>query len=241
MGDFKQFQRRPGRSLVCIKQTNSLKKVTFLMLHLFNIWSHLSASYISSSSLSRMLSSSLCHTTSVNLFITKLKVPNFRQCVLSAQIMLLYTVNYIWFHGMSNPCFPSYKSQPVISTTQLAHILFLMMKLLVPAFLLLALGHLATAEVVQSFGTCSNFFFMHTPPTGPSGSDYRRICQKRTYTDGYEFATLYDTSRKIPVYSAYKFQKHGSCKSNAWYIEPQVSCGFSLTLWCLSDLYTVEK
>ena len=102
------------------------------------------------------------------------------------------------------------------------------MKLLVSAFLLLALGYLATAEVVASFtGTCSNFFLRNQPPTGPTGPQYKEICQKKA--GNYEFATLYDTSNKIPVYSAYEYQAYGRCsRKTSWYIEPQVSGSFSL-------------
>ncbi|XP_062278072.1 endonuclease domain-containing 1 protein-like [Scomber scombrus] len=96
------------------------------------------------------------------------------------------------------------------------------MKLLVSAFLLLALGYLATAEVLpSSFQKCNNFFLKKQPPTGPAGPQYKKICQKRDPAAGYEFATLYDTNLRIPIYSAYEFQSKGSC-SRTWYIEPQL-------------------
>ncbi|KAM7379999.1 hypothetical protein PAMP_003329 [Pampus punctatissimus] len=96
------------------------------------------------------------------------------------------------------------------------------MKLLVPAFLLLALGYLVTAEVVDSFEKkCSQFFLMGKPPTELSGSHYRKICPEKTAGD-CEFATLYDTNHKIPVYCAYLFQKQGRCKRRStWDIDPQ--------------------
>ncbi|CAK6978130.1 endonuclease domain-containing 1 protein-like [Scomber scombrus] len=98
------------------------------------------------------------------------------------------------------------------------------MKLLVPAFLFLALGYLATAEVLPPpFQKCSNFFLKNQPPTGPLGNQYMEICQKRDPAAGYEFATLYDTNLRIPIYSAYEFQSKGSCSRNTpWYIEPQL-------------------
>ena len=150
-------------------------------------------------------------------------------CLISTNKAAMHCHPYMgWFDLMPNPSLPSYKSQPAISMTQLSHILFIM-KLLVPAFLLLALGYLGTAEVVQSFGKCLDFFFKGIPPNLLSDSKYKTICQKRTEANGYEFATLYDTNLRIPVYSAYKFQAQGSCSRNTpWYIEPQVSGSFSL-------------
>ena len=102
---------------------------------------------------------------------------------------------------------------------------FFVMKLLVSAFLLLAPSYPATAEVVELFtGRCDDFFFKGQPPTGPTGGHYKKICQKKTPAGGYEYATLYDTSRRIPVYSAYKFQGQGNMRKTSWDIEPQVSC-----------------
>ncbi|KAI5108656.1 endonuclease domain-containing 1 protein-like, partial [Silurus meridionalis] len=48
------------------------------------------------------------------------------------------------------------------------------------------------------------------------------ICQR--WNNNYRFATVYDTERRIPVYSAYTFlQKGGSDRDDEWKIEPQVS------------------
>ncbi|XP_067456203.1 endonuclease domain-containing 1 protein-like [Thunnus thynnus] len=95
------------------------------------------------------------------------------------------------------------------------------MKLLVSSFLLLVLSYPATAEVVESFTTCEQFFFKSQPPTEPSGVQYKKICQKTE--DGYQFATLYDTNRRIPVYSAYKFQGRVTYeRKDKWLIEPKL-------------------
>ncbi len=50
---------------------------------------------------------------------------------------------------------------------------------------------------------------------------YKLICQK--YQNAYKFATLYDTTNKIPVFSAYIYT--GSYRGRPhilWKIEPQV-------------------
>eukprot|EP00064_Thunnus_orientalis_P017642 superscaffoldBa00003804_g17726 len=96
------------------------------------------------------------------------------------------------------------------------------MKLLVSAFLLLALSYPATAEVVTSFATCNNFFFNGQPPIGPTAATYKKICQ-RTQASGYKYATLYDTRNKIPVYSAYEFVGYVACgRKDTWFIEPKL-------------------
>lgn len=49
---------------------------------------------------------------------------------------------------------------------------------------------------------------------------YKTICQK--YEGEYRFATLYDTTNRIPVFSAYRFTG-GKFKANMeWMIEPQL-------------------
>uniref|UniRef100_A0A3B4UYS2 Endonuclease domain-containing 1 protein-like n=1 Tax=Seriola dumerili TaxID=41447 RepID=A0A3B4UYS2_SERDU len=51
----------------------------------------------------------------------------------------------------------------------------------------------------------------------------------------YYFATLYDTARRIPVYSAYKFEKSDKCaRENRWFVEPQVHHT------CLYNMMTAE-
>ncbi|KAM7382814.1 hypothetical protein PAMP_002521 [Pampus punctatissimus] len=94
------------------------------------------------------------------------------------------------------------------------------MKLLVPAFLLLVLSDPATAEVVQSFTTCDDFFVTRKPPSGLQGT---HICQIKTQAASYQFATLYDISQRIPIYSAYRFHGKATCqRKNTWDIEPQL-------------------
>ncbi|XP_067456391.1 endonuclease domain-containing 1 protein-like isoform X3 [Thunnus thynnus] len=126
--------------------------------------------------------------------------------------------------GWFKPSPPNYKSQPSISKKELYidNISFFIMKLLVSVFLLLALSYPATAEVVTSFATCNNFFFNGQPPIGPTAATYKKICQRTQASGGYEYATLYDTSRRIPVYSAYKFQGQGNMRKTTWDIEPQL-------------------
>ncbi|XP_044215286.1 endonuclease domain-containing 1 protein-like [Thunnus albacares] len=174
-----------------------------------------------------MCSSLLYCNTSANPILTKLKLPDLEICVQSAQIRLICAVIHMWgWFGLKfKPSLPSHKSQPVISKKELYidNISFFIMKLLVSAFLLLALSYPATAEVVESFtGRCDNFFFKGQPPIGPTGDQYKKICQKKTQAGGYEYATLYDTSRRIPVYSAYKFQGQGNMRKTTWDIEPQL-------------------
>ncbi|XP_076859370.1 endonuclease domain-containing 1 protein-like [Brachyhypopomus gauderio] len=93
--------------------------------------------------------------------------------------------------------------------------------------LLFFLGSSAVVgEVVINFSiTCPQFFAtpngVATPPTVLPGTQYKQICQKRA--NQYEYATLYDTKNRIPVYSAYKYEGHTSCdRKDKWYIEPQL-------------------
>ncbi|KAI5108655.1 endonuclease domain-containing 1 protein-like, partial [Silurus meridionalis] len=82
------------------------------------------------------------------------------------------------------------------------------MKLL-PLVLLLSIAPLTLTEVVKDFGRskCSKFFFRGSnkksiiTPTAFKGNQYKQICQH--WNKVYRFATLYDTQRRIPVYSAY--------------------------------------
>uniref|UniRef100_A0A8C2EN98 Endonuclease domain-containing 1 protein n=1 Tax=Cyprinus carpio TaxID=7962 RepID=A0A8C2EN98_CYPCA len=79
-----------------------------------------------------------------------------------------------------------------------------------------------SAEVVREFREkCADIFANGASPTILHGHQYKQICQtlkKKVY-----YATLYDTDNKIPVYSAYKFNKAIRCqRKHVWCIEPQL-------------------
>ncbi|XP_034532251.1 endonuclease domain-containing 1 protein-like [Notolabrus celidotus] len=63
---------------------------------------------------------------------------------------------------------------------------------------------------------------MQTPPAGIKGTTLKRICQK--YADKLRFATLYDSSHRLPVFSAYIFKKSDGKKrmDTPWMYEPQL-------------------
>ncbi|KAG8138476.1 hypothetical protein E2320_004407, partial [Naja naja] len=80
----------------------------------------------------------------------------------------------------------------------------------------------ATGEVVDRFKTCTRFFFNHKPPElSLMPKNLATICQY--YRGRYRFATLYDRDRRIPIFSAYKYQPGGSGRTNDWKIEPQLA------------------
>ncbi|KAF5892472.1 endonuclease domain-containing 1 protein-like, partial [Clarias magur] len=81
------------------------------------------------------------------------------------------------------------------------------------------------AEVVNSFQTCPQFFYKNRAPVG-FDQNAREICQMLTEYSRYFYATLYSTSHKIPLYSAYTFDygcrnSQDGRKSGNWFIEPQ--------------------
>ncbi|XP_056585678.1 endonuclease domain-containing 1 protein-like [Triplophysa dalaica] len=80
----------------------------------------------------------------------------------------------------------------------------------------------ASARVVQTFeNQCDGFFADKQPPIITPTPTFQKICQ--TLNDVVYYATLYDTSNKIPVYSAYKFEGLIKCeRQSPWYIEPQL-------------------
>lgn len=90
------------------------------------------------------------------------------------------------------------------------------------SFSLLMVSHLTSATVSTNFKDCNHFFYMQTPPAGISGTSLKRICQK--YADKLRYATLYDSSRHLPLYSAYIFKKSDgkSRMDTPWMYEPQV-------------------
>ncbi|XP_041841949.1 endonuclease domain-containing 1 protein-like [Melanotaenia boesemani] len=70
------------------------------------------------------------------------------------------------------------------------------------------------AEVVNSVSNCSEFLLEGSPPQIPGiiengvikdQNRYKLICQ--TFNNKRRFLTVYDTTNKIPVFSAYKFKK----------------------------------
>ncbi|KAI2643043.1 Endonuclease domain-containing 1 protein [Labeo rohita] len=78
----------------------------------------------------------------------------------------------------------------------------------------------------NNFSKCKMFFLNNAPPdfTPPAGVSVKPICQC-LWDDNdqqlYLFATLYSTTWKIPVYSAYLFGSPNIGRCDAWYIEPQ--------------------
>ncbi|XP_041727278.1 endonuclease domain-containing 1 protein-like [Coregonus clupeaformis] len=91
-------------------------------------------------------------------------------------------------------------------------------------------------QVVNSFDpNCRDFFLNGTTPNitnifvggrvqiqNQNPDRYKLICQK--YNNKYRFATLYDTTNKIPVFSAYTYTGYiKGKKRNKWKIEPQLN------------------
>ncbi|XP_054148419.1 endonuclease domain-containing 1 protein-like [Melozone crissalis] len=81
------------------------------------------------------------------------------------------------------------------------------------------LGH---SEVVNSFDNCPQFFYDGIPPDGAlNPTNPARICQR--FRNSYHYATLYDRDRRIPVYSAYKYQPVEEKRPRGWwFLEPQL-------------------
>ncbi|XP_045070420.1 endonuclease domain-containing 1 protein-like isoform X2 [Coregonus clupeaformis] len=100
-----------------------------------------------------------------------------------------------------------------------------------------------SAGVVNRFNpNCSDFFLEGTTPNLPGilvdgtvkdQNRYKPICQlfkymkKKKVYNTYMFATLYDTTNKIPVFSAFTFTGVGPSESrpDTWMIEPQLDGG----------------
>ncbi|NWS18729.1 ENDD1 protein, partial [Pachyramphus minor] len=81
------------------------------------------------------------------------------------------------------------------------------------------LGH---GEVVDSFtNTCNQFFYQNMPATdGLLPENPAWICQ--TLNNQRLYATLYDRNRRIPVYSAYKYEQGTGKRPGEWMVEPQL-------------------
>ncbi|XP_068078594.2 endonuclease domain-containing 1 protein [Danio rerio] len=84
------------------------------------------------------------------------------------------------------------------------------------------------SEVLNDFTQCSQYFLDNTAPkfTAPKGVSVKPICQCLWDEDDQQrflFATLYSTTWKIPIYSAYVFDgRETTGRCDAWYIEPQL-------------------
>ena len=94
----------------------------------------------------------------------------------------------------------------------------------------------AKCEVDQGFGNCMQYFYKRTPPslTRSFAEPPKSICQR--YDNAYRYATLYSTSLKVPVYSAYTLPDpcSGSPKPerrSTWFVEPQVGNTFDLVIY----------
>uniref|UniRef100_A0A8C8RSM3 Endonuclease domain-containing 1 protein-like n=1 Tax=Pelusios castaneus TaxID=367368 RepID=A0A8C8RSM3_9SAUR len=84
---------------------------------------------------------------------------------------------------------------------------------------------LGLAEVDSDFKNCKSFFYGGKKPEGFDTKKLNRvnICQK--YDNRYFFATYYDKSSRIPIWSAYTMNI-GNCqerKPSDWMVEPQLS------------------
>ncbi|XP_053272384.1 endonuclease domain-containing 1 protein [Pleuronectes platessa] len=105
------------------------------------------------------------------------------------------------------------------------------MPFLLPLLALLLLSAAPTVtEVVTSMSDCDQYFLNQAPPQIGGileggiilkQNRYKPICQ--TLRDERIFVTLYDTTNKIPVFSAYKYTGiKDIARQNQWKIEPQL-------------------
>uniref|UniRef100_A0ACB8FMQ4 Uncharacterized protein n=1 Tax=Sphaerodactylus townsendi TaxID=933632 RepID=A0ACB8FMQ4_9SAUR len=77
------------------------------------------------------------------------------------------------------------------------------------------------SEVMSTFSECRQFFFKEKFPNDAlKPLNPARICQK--YKNKYFFATMYDKTKRIPIYSAYVYDPQPVQSSEEWMIEPQL-------------------
>ncbi|XP_027766771.1 endonuclease domain-containing 1 protein-like [Empidonax traillii] len=81
---------------------------------------------------------------------------------------------------------------------------------------------LGQGEVVESFGSCPQFFYQNfTPGNALTPPNAANICQ--TLNNQQFFATLYNKDKRIPVYSAYIYKRErGKRPTLQWMVEPQL-------------------
>ncbi|XP_051526729.1 endonuclease domain-containing 1 protein-like [Myxocyprinus asiaticus] len=108
-----------------------------------------------------------------------------------------------------------------------------MMVLIILSAVLMLAFQCAVSYVVDDFSKCSEFFLdsqsPHIPAVLEGGKSqnqnrYKIICQGANKV--YTFATLYNTTSRIPVFSAYKYSGKGKfsrkVRKQHWKIEPQL-------------------
>ncbi|XP_041926974.1 endonuclease domain-containing 1 protein-like [Alosa sapidissima] len=81
-----------------------------------------------------------------------------------------------------------------------------------------------TATIERDFSPeCREFLYMGTPPVGIESGTLVKICQR--YNGKPRYVTLYDTTNRVPLYSAYTFKRSDGMKSVdvPWMYEPQLS------------------
>uniref|UniRef100_A0A3B4A940 Uncharacterized protein n=1 Tax=Periophthalmus magnuspinnatus TaxID=409849 RepID=A0A3B4A940_9GOBI len=80
----------------------------------------------------------------------------------------------------------------------------------------------AFCSVSKDFQDCRHFFYMQVPPGGLWYGAPSSICQR--YMDQVHYATLYDTHRRLPIYSAYIFRKSDGKRrvDTPWMYESQL-------------------
>ncbi|CAH2225445.1 endonuclease domain-containing 1 [Pelobates cultripes] len=91
------------------------------------------------------------------------------------------------------------------------------------ALLLLCLASLDAKLVPESqegFAECNDFFYQSSPPQGFTDPSYTKICQK--HNGDPQFATLYNTKDRIPLYSAFTYREGATNDGGSWLIEPQL-------------------
>ncbi|XP_010896978.2 endonuclease domain-containing 1 protein [Esox lucius] len=112
----------------------------------------------------------------------------------------------------------------------------------VAAVLLAVTLSLVGGDVVARFEDvpeCTAYFYQGKVPNwGATTPGAARLCQR--FNNRYHFATLYDTNRRIAVYSAYRFQpSNGGGREKRWFVEPQL---VNLTWGAeMKDGYWLEK
>ncbi|XP_062852652.1 endonuclease domain-containing 1 protein-like [Trichomycterus rosablanca] len=97
-------------------------------------------------------------------------------------------------------------------------------------------------EVVDSFQKmCPQFLIGGQTPTTPRWGYYKKICQR--WENKYQFATLYDVTRRIPVYSAYTLNTQLKIDRNGeWKNEPQLeSNSFDKNMMWIRDEKILEN